>query len=107
MLVITEAGDGYLGDGYTVLPTFEILHIKSIFFFFLGHSMAYRVPRPEIRFKLQLQPKPQLQQRQILNPLYRPGITLASQRSQVTTDPVTPQQELLKNPFRICALCLL
>ena len=40
------------------------------FFFLFGHPAAYGVPRPGIRSELQLQPKPQLWQHRILNPLY-------------------------------------
>ena len=39
----------------------------SVFLFFLGHLAAHGVPGPEIRSKLQSQPKPHLQLHQILN----------------------------------------
>ena len=42
---------------------------NSFFFFFFRCPMAYGVPRQGIRFEPQLQPKPQLQQHWILNPL--------------------------------------
>ena len=49
--------------------------LKSLLFliFFFGCLAAYGVSRPGIRSKLQVQPKPQLQQCQILNPLCRAG----------------------------------
>ena len=43
------------------------------FFFFFGHSVAYGVPGPGIGSELQLLPKSQLQQCQILNPLCQAG----------------------------------
>ena len=39
------------------------------FFFFFGYHIAYGVTEPGIRSEPQLQPKLQLWQRQILNPL--------------------------------------
>ena len=46
----------------------------SLFFFSIyGCCFAYGVPRPGIRTEMQLQPKPQLQLRQILNPQCQTG----------------------------------
>ena len=45
----------------------------SLFVFFFWLPKAYGVPRPGIRSKPLLPPKPQLQQHQILNPLCRAG----------------------------------
>ena len=42
-----------------------------LLFFVLGSPRAYRVLRPGIRSKAQMQTMPKLQQRQILNPLCR------------------------------------
>lgn len=58
-------------------------------FVVLATPAAYGVPGPEIR------PELQLQQRQILNPLVRPGLRPASQCSRDAADPTAPQQELL------------
>ena len=49
---------------------------------FFGYPAAYGVPRPGIRSELQLGPKPQLRQHQILNPLHRQRIKPVSQCSQ-------------------------
>ena len=49
----------------------ETSWIFPFFFFFFGHLEAYGFSRPGIRYKPQLQLKPQLQQHQILNSLCR------------------------------------
>ena len=51
------------------LNLFLITALREHFFFFFGHPATYGVPRPGIRSELQLQPKLQQLQRQILNPL--------------------------------------
>ena len=56
-----------------------------------------------VRSELPSRPKPKPWQSQILNPLARPGIKPASQRSKATADPILPQRELL---FRLF-FCLL
>ena len=61
------------------------------FFFFFGHPMAYGVPGPGIRSKPQLQPKPQLWQCWILNPLCWAGVELMSQHSQDTANSIEPK----------------
>ena len=57
--------------------------------------MARGIPGPGIISELQLSPKPQLQQHQILNPLCRAGIKPVSHCSQDIADLIVPQQELL------------
>ena len=52
--------------------TWAIFHLSFLFFIF-GCPTPYGVPRPGIRSKLQTQPKPQLRQCRILNPLCRAG----------------------------------
>ena len=48
----------------------EYLNCSAIFFFFIfGCSKAYGIPKPGIRSEPHLQPKPQPQQCQILDPL--------------------------------------
>ena len=63
--------------------------------FFFGCSSAYGVPASGIRYKPQLQPKPQQQQCGILNPLCRAWDKMTSQHPQDAINPIVPQQELL------------
>ena len=74
----------------TAEPRWE-LPIFSFVFFILGYLEAYGVPKPGIKSELQLQPKPQLQQCQIPNPLCWAGdgtcipVLLRYHQSQYTT----------------------
>lgn len=72
----------------------------TTFFFFFGHPSAYGVPGLGIRSKLQLQPKPQLQQCQTLTHRASLGIEPVSQCSQEAVDPVAPHWELHNNNFK-------
>ena len=74
-----------------ILMGFKYTKIGLSFFFLkiFGQPTAYGVPRPGIRFKSQLQPKPQLRQCQILN-CAGLGIKPTSQGSQDAADPVAP-----------------
>ena len=69
------------------------LFLSFIFFYFL--ATPYSVHGLEIRSELQLQPKPQLWQRQILNPLCQARNQTCPRCSQDTADPLVPQQGLL------------
>ena len=64
-------------------------------FFFFGCPVAYEVPEPGIRSKLQLQPISWCSNVVSLTHYARPGIKLASQLSRDTGHPIAPQQELL------------
>ena len=64
------------------------------FLFFLGHPKTDGVPRPGIKSELQLRPRPQLWQHQILNPLCRAGIESLSWWCREAADPIAPQREL-------------
>ena len=50
------------------LLEFSYCNIPFFFFFFFGYPMAYRIPRPGIRSKLQLRPRLQLWQHQVTMP---------------------------------------
>ena len=65
------------------LENFQPCFPFFFFFSFFGHPTAYRVPRPGIRSKTWLQPKLELHQHQILNPLCQAG--------DWTWDPVLPR----------------
>ena len=71
-------------------------NVPFFFFLFFGCPAAYGIPRPGIISQIQLQPKPQLWQCQIPNPLCWAGAGTLSQRSQDATDPVVPQRELAR-----------
>ena len=59
----------YLHYHYLKQKQKQVLKIAFLFFHFLAHPVAYGVPRPGIRSKLQLRSVPQLWQCWILNPL--------------------------------------
>ena len=52
---------------------FLFLFFSFLFFFFLLYPRGMEVPGPGVKFELQLQPRPQLRQLQILNPLRGAG----------------------------------
>ena len=83
---------------FTILFCFILFYLFIFFHFWPLHSIWSSQAR--IRSKLQLQPKPQLRQHWILNPLAGLGIEPASQCSQDAEDPIVPQQELLVWYFR-------
>ena len=94
-------------EAYGLWLVFQFLHVIGIavgmvfwmfWFSFFGHREAYG---PEIRFKLQLQPKLQLQQCWILNNCAGLEIEPASQRSQDAEHLVMPQRELLGTGFDV------
>ena len=59
----------YLWSQFGENNCLEAIFCTFFFFFIFGYHTAYGVPRPAIRSEVQLQPKPQLQQCEILNPL--------------------------------------
>lgn len=77
------------------------------FLFFLGCPASHGAPQPGIRSEQQLQPKPLLQQLQILNSLC--WIEPVSQGTQDATHPIAPWRELLHLPLMaspLFPLCL-
>ena len=69
-------------------------------FFFFGRPRACGVPGSGIIFESQFRPKPQQQQRHILNPLCWAGD--GTPRSQDPTNPVEPQRELCHQVLSQC-----
>lgn len=93
-----------LGEG-PPFPSASI-HLLS-FLFFLGCPASHGAPQPGIRSEQQLQPKPLLQQLQILNSLC--WIEPVSQGTQDATHPIAPWRELLHLPLMaspLFPLCL-
>lgn len=65
------------------MPRYFILFSDISFYLYFGpHQQHMEVPRPGIKSKPEVQPKPQLQQSQIHNHCARPGIDLKPPQGQ-------------------------
>ena len=70
----SQAGNGTYARSLTRYATRKrLVWSFFFFFFFFGCPVVHAVPLPGIRSKLQLQPKPQLWQCQIFNPMCQAG----------------------------------